>query len=68
MAAVTLEIIQSGSASTTIHAEAGDTLTVRIGNHTIWNNILEHIADQMNTKLFNVTGVSVVPDPTTEAS
>ncbi len=66
--AVTLEIIQSGSGSTTIHAEPGDTLTFRIGTSLVYANTLEYIIDHLNNTLNVTTGVTMTPDPTTLAS
>jgi hypothetical protein len=54
-----MDITQSGSSSTEIHAESGDTLTFKL-NETVWNNQLAFAVGQLNSALGGITGVSFV--------
>jgi hypothetical protein len=56
MATVTLDITQSGSGSTEIHAQIGDTITLQL-NETVESNLLDQAADQLNSILGPPTGV-----------
>lgn len=55
--AVVLDITQSGSGSTEIHAQAGDTVTLLL-SETVYSNVLDQAADQLNSILGPVTGVT----------
>lgn len=55
--AVSLDITQSGSGSTEIHAAPGDTITLQL-NETVYNNVLDQGADQLNSLLEPVCGVT----------
>lgn len=57
MATVTLDVTQSGSGSTEIHAQVGDTLTFLL-SETVFSNVLDQAADQLNSILGPVTGLT----------
>lgn len=57
MAAVTLDIIQTGSASATLHVEAGDTVTLELAN-TVQNPQLAQAVAALNSALAGETDIT----------
>lgn len=63
MAAVTLDVIQSGSTSATLHVENGDTITLELAE-TVWSNALSVAAAHLNALLSEQTGVTFAVNTT----
>lgn len=57
MASVVLDVIQTGSASVTIHCQPGDTLTFQLPE-TVFSNVLDQLASGEANGLQLVTGVT----------
>jgi|GEM_PF-3945239 len=55
MAAVSLDIIQTGSTSATLHVQPGDTITFELAE-TVFNNALAQAVASLNAALGSVTG------------
>jgi hypothetical protein len=67
VATVTLNVTQSGSGSTVIHAQIGDTITIEL-NETVFSNVLDQAAAQINSILGPVTGVTFAFDNSGDAT
>lgn len=58
MATVTMDLTQSGSGSTELHLEVGDTLTLEL-NETVFSNLLDQGADQLGSIITQETGITI---------
>lgn len=57
MAAVTLDVTQTGSASATLHVENGDTITLELAE-TVFNNTIAIAVSHLNAALQNQCGIT----------